>query len=278
MAYYPFGMSHVISRSVVTSTNPGQKIKYQGQERQNDLDLNWDSFKFRNYHYAIGRFMSVDPLAEKFQYNSVYAFQENKLGMGHELEGLELSAQLSKDGKSINVTYRFNPVNNTKLSDADFNCFVAANVAATTKMFNGQTAEGLTVKTTMIRDAKATIKWEYQTDHLDVPIEGEQWNLGHTAKIGDTQKNRVQINVYGHIGTDGKLIPNPEGDTEMAETGAHENGHVVGGNHVFEFANSVKVEQEIEKDPNNMMRNGTNMGPNQRSKMIKLIEEQQPKL
>lgn len=39
---------------------------------------------------AIGRFWQVDPLAEDYVYNSPYAFQENKMGMGIELEGLEL--------------------------------------------------------------------------------------------------------------------------------------------------------------------------------------------
>ena len=34
--------------------------------------------------------MSIDPLAEDYTYNSPYAFQENKMGMGRELEGLEL--------------------------------------------------------------------------------------------------------------------------------------------------------------------------------------------
>ncbi len=38
----------------------------------------------------VGRFFNVDPLAESFPYNSTYAFQENKLGMGREFEGLEL--------------------------------------------------------------------------------------------------------------------------------------------------------------------------------------------
>ncbi len=64
------------------------------QERQDELGLNWDSFKYRNYDYAIGRFMSVDPLAEKYPYNSTYAFQENKLGLGRELEGLELGPKM----------------------------------------------------------------------------------------------------------------------------------------------------------------------------------------
>jgi RHS repeat-associated protein len=66
------------------------QYNYQGQERQDELNLNWDSFKWRNYDYAIGRFMSIDPLAEKYPYNSTYTFQENKMGLGVELEGLEL--------------------------------------------------------------------------------------------------------------------------------------------------------------------------------------------
>jgi len=66
------------------------QYKYQGQERQDELGLNWDSFKWRNYDYAIGRFMNIDPLAEDYVYNTPYAIQENKIGLGIELEGLEL--------------------------------------------------------------------------------------------------------------------------------------------------------------------------------------------
>lgn len=88
--YYPFGLAHKGYNSLVTSSNVGQKYKYQGQERQDELGLNWDSFKWRNYDYTIGRFMCIDPLAEEYAYNSTYAFQENKMGLGRELEGLEL--------------------------------------------------------------------------------------------------------------------------------------------------------------------------------------------
>ncbi len=85
--YYPFGLKHNGYNDYVPTSN---KYKYQGQERQDELGLEWDSFKYRNYDYAIGRFMSIDPLAENYPYNSTYAFQENKLGMGTELEGKEL--------------------------------------------------------------------------------------------------------------------------------------------------------------------------------------------
>jgi hypothetical protein len=47
---------------------------------------------------SIGRFFQVDPLAADYVYNSTYAFQENKLGMGIELEGLEL---IDSNGKLI---------------------------------------------------------------------------------------------------------------------------------------------------------------------------------
>lgn len=85
--YYPFGLKHKGYNDYAANAN---KYKYQGQERQDELGLNWDSFKWRNYDPAIGRFMSIDPLSQKYPYNSTYAFQENKMGMGRELEGLEL--------------------------------------------------------------------------------------------------------------------------------------------------------------------------------------------
>ncbi|OXA65291.1 hypothetical protein B0A58_16140, partial [Flavobacterium branchiophilum NBRC 15030 = ATCC 35035] len=103
--YYAFGMKHKnynmslrgygklngsISLNTCENCVSSYKYKYQGQERQDELGLNWDSFKWRNYDYAIGRFMSIDPLAEDYIYNSPYAFAENKIGMGRELEGCEL--------------------------------------------------------------------------------------------------------------------------------------------------------------------------------------------
>lgn len=89
--YYPFGLEQKSHTNIVNTlgNSAAQKYKYQGQERQDELGLNWDSFKWRNYDYAIGRFMCIDPLAEKYTYNSPYAFAENRVIDGRELEGLE---------------------------------------------------------------------------------------------------------------------------------------------------------------------------------------------
>jgi len=88
--YYPFGLKHKDGNNVVTSTSAGYKYKYQGQERQDELGLNWDSFKWRNYDPAIARFMNIDPLSEKYAYQSHYNFSENRVIDGRELEGLEV--------------------------------------------------------------------------------------------------------------------------------------------------------------------------------------------
>ena len=51
--------------------------------------MNWDSFKWRNHQPDIGRFFNIDPLAEDYYYNSLYAFSENKVVAHREIEGLE---------------------------------------------------------------------------------------------------------------------------------------------------------------------------------------------
>ncbi|SKC85116.1 RHS repeat-associated core domain-containing protein [Ohtaekwangia koreensis] len=84
--YYPFGLTFNSYRRENSVFN---KIKFQGQEHIDDLNLGWDSFKWRNHQPDIGRFFNVDPLSEKYVYNSVYAFSENKVTSHRELEGLE---------------------------------------------------------------------------------------------------------------------------------------------------------------------------------------------
>ena len=69
------------------------------------LGINWDSFKWRNHQPDIGRFFNVDPLAEKYYYNSPYAFSENKVVAHVELEGLQSfsihGTQQTKTGPSF---------------------------------------------------------------------------------------------------------------------------------------------------------------------------------
>ena len=83
--YYPFGMSFLkTSVSLYDPMAIPYNYKFQGQELQET-----GFFKWRNYMPDVGRFTTIDPLAEKYAYNSVYAFSENRVVDGRELEGLE---------------------------------------------------------------------------------------------------------------------------------------------------------------------------------------------
>ncbi len=46
-------------------------------------------FSFRIYDSRLGRFLSVDPLAPSYPWNSTYAFAENRVIDGIDLEGKE---------------------------------------------------------------------------------------------------------------------------------------------------------------------------------------------
>ncbi len=103
--YYPFGLKHTgynsdkmmyVKEASELKIKPmpplfktSYDVKYQGQMRQEELGLNWDSFKWRNYDYAIGRFMSIDPLTEEYNTWSPYTFSGNRVIDARELEGLE---------------------------------------------------------------------------------------------------------------------------------------------------------------------------------------------
>jgi RHS repeat-associated protein len=88
--YYPFGMTWQGVNSTIRNATNNLKT-FQGQELTEDLGLNTHEWRYRMSDRSIGRFWQIDPLSEDYVYNSTYAFQENKMGMGIELEGLELA-------------------------------------------------------------------------------------------------------------------------------------------------------------------------------------------
>ena len=69
----------------------GYRYFFNGQEADNEVlgEGALHAFEYRMHDTRIGRFWSVDPLAGKFPWNSVYAFAENSPIGFMELEGLE---------------------------------------------------------------------------------------------------------------------------------------------------------------------------------------------
>jgi RHS repeat-associated protein len=65
---------------------------FQGQEHDDEINGSVGTsyaFEYRMHDPRVGRFLSIDPLAAKYPWNSPYAFAENKVIQFIELEGLE---------------------------------------------------------------------------------------------------------------------------------------------------------------------------------------------
>lgn len=73
--YYPFGME-IEGRS--STVGGADKFRFQGKER--DGETGYDYFEARLYDSSIGRFMQVDPMAEKFtSWNPYLAMGNNPM-------------------------------------------------------------------------------------------------------------------------------------------------------------------------------------------------------
>ena len=69
----------------------GYRFGYQGQEKDDEIKGSWNSINYalRMHDSRLGRFLSIDPLAKHFAGNSPYAFCQNRVIDGIELEGAE---------------------------------------------------------------------------------------------------------------------------------------------------------------------------------------------
>lgn len=76
--YYPFGMSIA---AYAFSSQTDNKYKYNGKELQDDAingtKLDWYDYGARFYDAALGRFHTLDPLAENFSQQSPFVYADN---------------------------------------------------------------------------------------------------------------------------------------------------------------------------------------------------------
>jgi RHS repeat-associated protein len=71
---------HIIESKQIKQVSPAQvryQYKYNGKELQDELGLAWYDYGARNYDAAEGRWMSIDPLAEKYPGMSPYVYTMN---------------------------------------------------------------------------------------------------------------------------------------------------------------------------------------------------------
>ncbi|TAI48486.1 RHS repeat domain-containing protein [Flagellimonas allohymeniacidonis] len=89
--YYPFGLKHKGYNTAISANgnSVAQKWGYLGQEIQDELGLDWLTFRYRNYIPELGRFFGVDPISEEYFSITNYQFAHNNPIWKVEIEGLE---------------------------------------------------------------------------------------------------------------------------------------------------------------------------------------------
>jgi RHS repeat-associated protein len=75
------------------SASFGAKYRYGFNNQEQDGELgDYYAFEYRIHDARLGRFLSVDPLAPEYPWNSCYAFAENRVIDCLDLEGLEAAS------------------------------------------------------------------------------------------------------------------------------------------------------------------------------------------
>ena len=98
-----------------TNTSPLQRHLYNGKELDTDFGLNVYFYGYRLHDPALGRFTTIDPIADNFPFVFVYNYVENRVPNGIDLHGLQFisAAQakinISTGGISLKVENLSNP-------------------------------------------------------------------------------------------------------------------------------------------------------------------------
>ena len=218
--YYPFGLEFGGDLNIYGSISPTYTYTFQEQEKQ--LDTGWNSFKWRNYDPAMGRFFNVDPLSDKYSYQSHYNFSENAVVNSRELEGLE--AVLINDNT---IEWKVKIDNKLGFESSKTLSQDAADILS---------QNGLTVK--IINDPKAsfTVELALATTREDPITRDPITRNGYTENDG---------NIY-----DGKVV-----SKNNPRTLAHELGHKASLPHIFDETSKVTNTKENQK---NLMNSGAN--------------------
>jgi len=170
---------------------------------------NYYSFEFRIHDARLGRFLSVDPLEKEYPWNSPYAFAENRVIDGKDLEGKEWENFMSKFSKPGELAMKLpnketaqiqiykTSISNAKIS---FNDFKESFKLAPQKILTNSKAE------------------------FNAPVDGE--NKPTQFKVG----SYIKIDITGPM-NDGyvKVISIEEKDGTFSATFATMEGHIEKG-------------------------------------------------
>jgi RHS repeat-associated protein len=106
--YYPFGLEHKGYYNVIQNSNSAaSKFKYNGKEFNDELGLDWYDYGARNYDASLGRWMNIDPLAEKYESFSPYYYAANNPIRYVDYDGEDFGVTVNHENNTITIDANF---------------------------------------------------------------------------------------------------------------------------------------------------------------------------
>ena len=214
-AYYPFGSRHTFGNTYAQTTN---RFKFNGKEEQTSGNLQYLDYGARMYDSNIGRWLTQDPLAEKYYSQSPYNYCVNNPVMFVDPEGEEHRVSYNHRNRTITVyaTYYTNIESIKSLTQA-------------IKFYNSRTNDKYTYSgqeysiiynLSYVKVSNSTLNKEVK-DLLTSPYQ-------NIYKIVDNIDNNTdKIGVISGQAIGHKIIEINEKYKDNPTTGAHEIGHTL---------------------------------------------------
>lgn len=126
----------------------GYRYGFNGQEKDNDIVGKTGTlcaFEYRIHDARIGRFLSIDPLFKEYPWNSSYAFAENRVIDGIDLEGREWERAIGPKGVGISVNISFSSDKELNLSSEQIDQYknsINSQLDQTMKKYFGENYSG----------------------------------------------------------------------------------------------------------------------------------------
>ncbi len=252
--YYPFGLTMAGISSKAIGRLENKKEKFQGQEFNDALDVNYYEFRYRSHDPQIGRFIQIDPLASEYEYNSVYAFSENKVTNHIELEGLE-STPLPNFLKAVQDEFR-------NLANWFDRSFAQTNTTKLVREHSSETAGNVTTTNSTVTEVKV----ETRTNFGGI--------MSHIISNNSNSNNNEPIIVIGKP----KIKVSDEQKTEIKTSMlTATNKTSVDQNGVVTTENGVKMQKNLKGVPVSLGGNGSESSDGTRKVVMEGTAGKDPK-
>jgi len=190
------------------------EYSFQAQEHDDEIKGPGNSinYKYRMHDTRLGRFFAVDPLAAKYPWNSPYAFSENRVIDGVELEGLEWYKTINLTDLTFQYRVKIKVVNESNVKQD----YVALVMLKASEYFNTSiksanekgSGEIIPIYTSTYdpdKDFSLVIK------NKVIKNEGEV--AGTVKEEGNTEVNVIEVELTGDIDEDVNTIVHELGHT-----------------------------------------------------------------